>query len=212
MTPAASFQRFAGFCAVMAGASGFAYAVSFLVISQTDARMGGMLSGFFLAAGGFYTSAVWALLYERLQPAGGGFALWMLLLGIGASLGAAVHGGYDLALAIELPRAAATELPSQIDPRGLLTFGVNALALMTAVGLMGSGGGWPSNLRYIGFLNAALCLVLYFGRLIIVTPTNPIIVNAALLNGFLVNPVWWVWLGLRLRADAEAVDSEEDEE
>jgi hypothetical protein len=49
-----------------------------------------------------------------------------------AALGAAIHGGYDLANLINLPASAAAlpDLPSQVDPRGLLTFGVMGLGLL----------------------------------------------------------------------------------
>ncbi len=39
-------------------------------------------------------------------------------------------------------------------------------------------------------------LVLYLSRLIILKASSPVIVIPALLEGFLVNPLWYVWLGL----------------
>jgi hypothetical protein len=39
-------------------------------------------------------------------------------------------------------------------------------------------------------------VVLYLGRLIILEATNPVIVIPALLEGFIVNPLWYIWLGL----------------
>ena len=41
-------------------------------------------------------------------------------------------------------------------------------------------------------------MVLYVARLIIVNPASPIILAPALLNGFLVNPAWYIWLGVAL--------------
>jgi hypothetical protein len=39
---------------------------------------------------------------------------------------------------------------------------------------------------------------LYLGRLIVLDPTSPVILVPALLNGFLVNPALYIWLGLAL--------------
>jgi hypothetical protein len=36
------------------------------------------------------------------------------------------------------------------------------------------------------------------GRLIVLDPTNPLILVPALLNGFLINPIFYLWLGLAL--------------
>jgi hypothetical protein len=53
-------------------------------------------------------------------------------------------------------------------------------------------------LSYLGYLAAVLLIILYLGRLIIYTPTNPVILIPALLSGFLVNPIWYIWLGISL--------------
>ncbi len=47
---------------------------------------------------------------------------------------------------------------------------------------------------------AAVLLVLtYLGRLVILTPTNPLVAGPAALVGLVVNPVWYIWLGRELR-------------
>jgi hypothetical protein len=40
-----------------------------------------------------------------------------------------------------------------------------------------------------------LLVVLYFVWLIILDPKNPVIAVDALLSEFVVNPVWYLWLG-----------------
>ena len=57
----------------------------------------------------------------------------------------------------------------------------------------------PIGLSYLGYLSAVLLIILYVGRLVILDPANPIILGPALLNGFVVNPAWYIWLGLLLR-------------
>jgi hypothetical protein len=87
-------------------------------------------------------------------------------LGLAGALGAAVHGGYDLANAINPPladAASAANLPSQIDPRGLLTFGVAGLALFFFAWLMGQAG-FSRGLSLLGSVLAALRVVTYLAR------------------------------------------------
>lgn len=125
------------------------------------------------------------------------FALWALLLGMAGALGSAAHGGYDLANAVN-PPPSIPDLPNPIDPRGLLTFGVAGLALFVVAWLIVDGGQFPKSLGYLGYASAVLLVALYLGRLIFLDPTNPVIVIPALLSGFLVNPVFYLWLGLTL--------------
>lgn len=192
-TPAqsASFEWFAGVCTILAGVSGLLYAVAFVVLQNE------LLSGLFLMLGGLLTTAALVAVYERLRETDPSFALLALLLGIAGSLGSAVHGGYDLANVIN-PPPSLPDLPNPVDPRGLLTFGVAAIALFLVSWLIVRGGRFPRGLGYLGYVSAILLLALYLGRLIIVDPTSPVIQIPALLNGFLVNPLFYVWLGLTL--------------
>jgi hypothetical protein len=117
------------------------------------------------------------------------------------AIGSAIHGGYDLANALHPPASdlgALADLPSQVDPRGLLTFGVTGLGMLVIAWLMGRSGEFPRVLSYLGYVLAVLLLVLYLGRLIVLQATSPIIVVPALLAGFLVNPIWYIWVGLVL--------------
>ena len=142
--------------------------------------------------------------YQRVQPAEPGFALLALGLGLAGALGAAVHGGYDLSNAINPPldnTAAAANLPSQIDPRGMLTFGVAGLALFFFSWLM-SRGGFSRGLSGLGYGVAVLLVWIYLARLIVQTPTNPLLLAPVLLVGFILNPVWYIWLGASLWQEA----------
>ena len=187
----ASFERFAGVCAALAGVSGFLYAVAFVVLQDP------LLSGLFLMTSGLLTSAALLAVYERLRETDASFALLALVLGLAGALGSAVHGGYDLANAIN-PPSNLPDLPNPVDPRGLLTFGVAGAALLVFSWLIGRGGRLPRGLGYLGYASAVLLLVLYLGRLIFLDPTNPVILAPALLNGFLINPFFYLWLALAL--------------
>jgi hypothetical protein len=191
----APFERFAGACAILTGISGFLYAVAFVVLQDA------LLSGLFLMLTGLLTTAALVAVYERLRETDASFALLALLLGIAGALGSAVHGGYDLANVIN-PPPSMPDLPNPVDPRGLLTFGVAGAALFIVAWLIGRGGRLPRGLGYLGYVSAVLLLALYLGRLIVLDPTNPVILGPALLNGFLVNPIFYLWLGLTLLRDS----------
>lgn len=194
-----SFTRFAGICAILDGLAGFCYAVAFLIIVRSAPDVGVLLSGLFLLLSGLLSSAVFVSLYHKLMTTEGGYALWAMLMGVVSAAGAAIHGGYDLANAINPPANLTADLPSQIDPRGLLTFGFASIAIYMIARLMGHTPSFPTGLSRLGYVLALLLAVLYLGRLVLLDPTNPVIVTAAVLNGFFVNPAWYIWLGLTLR-------------
>jgi hypothetical protein len=187
-----AYERFAGVCAILSGVAGFLYAVAFILLRNP------LLSALFLLLTGLLSTVALVAVYRRLRATDADFALLALLLGLTGAMGAAIHGGYDLANVINPPAASLAALPSAIDPRGLLTFGIAGIALFVVAWLIGRGRQLPVGLSYLGYLSALLLIVLYLGRLVILDPANPIILGPALLNGFLVNPAWYLWLGLVL--------------
>lgn len=187
-----SFERFAGTCAILTGTAAFLYAVSFIILRSP------LLSGLFLLLQGLLATAALVAVYRRLMNTDGSFALWALLLGVVGAAGSAIHGGFDLANAINPPPDGIPNLPSQIDPRGLLTFGVMSVAFFTIAWLIGRGEQFPRGLSYWSYLLGAVLLVLYLGRLTILDVSNPVILVPAILGGFIVNPAWYIWLGLSL--------------
>ncbi len=193
-TQANTFERFAGLCAILAGIVGFLYAISFIILHST------LLSSLFLLVGGLLFTVIMTAIYQRLLATDAAFALWAFLLSGGGALGTLIHGGYDLANALhpETLSAALANAPSSIDPRGLLTFGLTGLGLLVISWLIGRGNTFPKGLSYLGYLVALLLIVLYIARLIILTPSSQVIAIPALLSGFIVNPIWYVWLGFVL--------------
>jgi hypothetical protein len=204
----ASFEKFAGLCAIAAGIVGFLYALAFVVVSRSNPQLGGLLAALFLALGGLLSSVVFTGLFSRLQSTEPGFALWAVILGLFGAMGSLIHGGYDLANTINVPDslpANLANLPSQVDPRGLLTFGVVGIALLVTAWLIARGGQLPRNLGYLGYLLGVLLIVIYLGRLIILDPTHPLLVAAVLPTGFIINPLWNIWLGLSLHRTQTAI-------
>src|SRR5690348_2696550 len=110
-----SFERFAGMSAILAGIAALLYSISFVVLHNT------LLSPLFLMLSALLSTAALVAVYHRVRETDMAFALWALLLSFVGVLGAAIHGGYDLANAIN-HAVVDTTLPSAVDPRGLLTF------------------------------------------------------------------------------------------
>ena len=204
-THSSSFERFAGLNAILAGIIGLLYSISFVILKND------VLIALFLMLGGVFSTAVLVAVYNRLKETDASFALWALFLSIAGAFGAIIHGGYDLANAINPTTAnvALANLPSAIDPLGLLTFGIAGLGIFVIAWLMGRGDQFPRGLSYWGYLLAVLLVVLYLGRLIILDLKNPIVLVDALLSGFIVNPVWYVWLGIVLLGTTSVKNSQQ---
>lgn len=189
----ASFERFAGYSAIAVGVVGLVYSLAFVVLKEP------WLYSLCLLVGGLLTTAVLVALFNRLRETDRSFAMWGLLLGIAGAVGSALHGAYDLANAINAPKTDVlgdANLPYQVDPRGLLTFGVAGLGVFVISWLMVRNGFFPKTLAYLGYLLAVLLIVVYLGRLIILDANNPAVLLPAALTGFLVNPAWYIWLGV----------------
>lgn len=184
----------------LAGVSGFLYSISFVFIAKASPGLGNGLSGFFLLPGGMLGASALIGLYLKLQPAAGGYALWALIFGVAGAVSAALHGGYDLANAIHAP-GQNNPFPSAIDPRGLGTFGFAGVSLLAFAYLMSKDASFPVRLAYLGYVSGVLLLLIYLARLIILSASSPLVLVPAGLEGFIVNPAWYIWLGFVLRRE-----------
>ena len=181
----------------LAAIAGFAYSVCFVLSARDIAPVGGG-AAFFLLIGGILGASALIGLYERLVASAGGYALWSLLFGVAAALLATLHGGYDLANAIH-PPSGSNDLPSAVDPRGLATFGLAGISLLGFAFLMLRDPSFPRPLGYLGLVSGVLLILVYLSRLIILSPSNPLVLGPAGIEGFIVNPLWYAWLGFVLR-------------
>ena len=185
----ARFDRWAGFAAIAGAVLSLVYAVTFVVTKTPVAYSLALTAGSLLS-----TAALFAV-YARVKPAGSLAALG-LVLALAGTLGAAVHGAYDIAVVLHPGAAGPTDGgPFPVDPRGFLTFGVAGLGvlLLSAAGL--SVGRMPRNLLFLGLVLGVLLVVIYLGRLIILDPTNLLVLGPAALAGLIVSPAWYGWLG-----------------
>jgi hypothetical protein len=104
-----------------------------------------------------------------------------------------------LQIASEEQRAAimaARMVPSQVDPAGLASFFLVGIAAFVFGWLIVRGGALPRALGYVGMLNAALLVILFFAS---ASNAQTLILISGGLTSVIVGPVWWVWLGLNLR-------------
>ena len=193
-----SFERSAGATAVGVGVGGLLYSVAFVIISRSAPDTGRFLSSLLLLIGGVLGIQVMAALYRRLRDVDAGFALVGLLFGFAGALGSTAHGAYDLANFLHPPATLASDIPSAVDPRGILTFGLSGLAMLVIARLMSRGAGFPARLALLGYVSGVLLVIIYLGRLVVLDPASPLILVPAAVEGFVVNPVWYIWLGMTL--------------
>lgn len=193
-----SFDRWGSRAAMLGAIAGFAYAVSFVALKNQ------LLYSLFLTLLGLFAFVALTSVYGRVRDADPSLALLALAFGLFGAAGTAIHGGYDLSNAINPPTAALpagyADLPSQVDPRGLLTFGFTGVGLFIFAWMMTQVRSFPKNLGYLGLLSAILFVVIYLGRLIVLDPSNALLLVPVLLNGFIVSPIFYFWLGMSLRS------------
>ena len=195
------FERLAGYCAIGSGIGGFVYSVAFVLIARPAPALGAGLSWVLLMIGGFLAAVVMVALYERFRDVDRSLTLLALLLATIGALGSAIHGGYQVANLIHPPATSPSDLPNPLDPRGLVTFGFTGLGLLGFATLMRRSARFPSGLALLGIVTGFALIVVYLGRLIILTPSNPVVLAAAGLTGFILAPAWYLWLGLTLLND-----------
>ncbi len=189
------YARFSGYSAILAGILVFIYSIAFVLLQNQ------LLYSLAQLFGGVLALFVAIALYDRLKETGEAFALAALVLSVIGAAGSALHGGYDLANAINPPAASAAalaSLPSPIDPRGLLTFGMAGLGLYLFARLMTQGNKFPKSLGTLAYILALLLLLTYLAQLIILAATSPLVLVPAALTGFIANPVFNIWLGSTL--------------
>ena len=181
-----NFRRLAATSALLVAATNLGYSLSFLVVRPDNPDAGGTAASAFLLAGGLLALPVLLALYGLVKEAQPELALLGTVLGVLAAVGATVHGGYDLANAINPPRTA-LDTPNAVDPRGLLTFGAGGLALLVYAAALA-----PRRLAWLAAVLGALLVALYVLRLVVLDADNAAIVGIAALVGFVLSPLWYL--------------------
>jgi hypothetical protein len=195
----ATYRRFASGVALAVAAGGLAYSISFVLIARVNGSLGSGLSDFFLMAGGLITPVVAVALYQLLKGNDASIALLALLFSVAAGIGSAIHGAHGLAIVAHPAINPAPDLPNPVDPRGFLTFGVAGLGVLLFSWLVLKGRELTDRIGYLGYISGALLIIIFLARMIIFQPGSPLLLIPAGLEGFIVNPLWYVLVGLGLR-------------
>jgi hypothetical protein len=201
---AAAYERTAGAAAIVTGVGGIVYSIAFLggVVEGWAPQLGLTVASIALMVGGLLSVLVLVAVYRRLVEGAAAIGLLGLVLVAVGATGAMVHGGYDLANAVHAPVTdvfADAQLPSPVDPRGLLTFGVAGLGLLVLAWQSRRSGTLPARLAALGVAVGALLVLVYLGRLLILTPTNLLVAIPAAATGIVLSPAFYIWLGMELR-------------
>jgi hypothetical protein len=201
------FDALAGWAAILAGVGGFVYSVAFIigVVLGKAPDLGRLVSDAALVIGGLLTAVVVVALFQRAREVSAPAALLGVAFALFGSMGATIHGAYDLANVLHPPAAdvfATNALPNPVDPRGLLTFASAGMGLLILVWLVRRAGALQDWIGSLGLLVGALLILIYLGRLIILSPTNPLVAGLAGITGFILSPVFYIGLGLWLRSRA----------
>ena len=189
MTP--TFRRVAVGAAVLAAAQSLVYTVSFALFVREGYHWAHWTSAITLMASAVVAVPVFVALYERLRGAEPELALIALIVGVAGVLGATVHGAFDVAV-LTNPVTGSADLPSQVDPRGFLTFGFTGVALALFGWLAVRTGRLPSLLGRVGVVAGLVLVVVYLGRLTALDPNNNVIRVGALASGLVALPVFFL--------------------
>lgn len=192
------FDRWAGWAAALAVVASLVYTVGFVGGSRgwVDANLGAQLAATGLMLGGLLSAVALFAVYGRVREAGP-LAQLGLVLGLVGTMGAALHGSYDLANVLHPEAAGTLGGPFPADPRGFLTFGVAGLGVL-ALSWAGLGNGrLPRNLLYLGLALGVVLVLIYVGRLVVLDANSMLVLGPAVV-GAVLSPIWYGWIAYLL--------------
>ena len=204
-----TFQRVAGYSALVAGAASVVFTFAFAVVVRQGERWAQWASWGALLAGGLAAIAVGIALYRRLAPHEPEFSLMALVLATAGALGAVVHAAYELSL-LANPVAVAADLPNAVDPRGVMTFGVTGVAIGLLAWLILRTAALPRRAGQLGIAAAVLLGVVYVGRLTVLDPETDVIRVAALASGLAAIPGFYLEVARALLGTARPAPTSEE--
>jgi len=186
-----TFRRFAGCTAIASAAASLLFTFAFTVVVQDGARWAQWLSWTTLSLGALASVPVLTALYNRLGRSEPEFALVGFVLGVAGAVGAAIHGAFELS-ELANPSGPRGDVPSGVDPRGVMTFAVTGFALALFGWLAIRTGGLPRRAGQWAIAAGVLLVVVYLGRLTVQDPKTNVIRVAALLSGLVLVPAFYL--------------------
>jgi hypothetical protein len=197
MTP--TFQRVGKWAAIKAAVASIVFTVTFALYVREGYHWAQWASAITLTILGILVVVVFVALHARMKAAEPELALLALIAGLTGGLGSMIHGAYDIAV-LAKPVSEKSNLPSQVDPRGFLTFAITGVAILLFSWLAIRTATLPRRVAQIGVVGGLLLVVVYFGRLIALDPNNNVIRIAAVVSGLLVVPAFYLGVARELRA------------
>jgi hypothetical protein len=185
-----TYRRFAGLAAVATALAGIVFTVTFAIAVRDGERWALRTSAITLIVGSLVAIPVVVALAEQLSGREPQFARVALVLGLIAVTGSALHGAWDTAVIAHPVRHA--DVPNFTDARGFATFALTAAAFAVFGWLILRGSEIPRLVGRLALLAAALLLIVYFGRLIVLNPKRPVIKWVAVVSGLVVNPAFYL--------------------
>ncbi len=173
-----------------AAIGGVFYGIAFVFLKSAG------LAASVLMVGGLAGSVIISALGYDATKVNSRVARWATNVGVFGALVSVIHGGYDLARVIHPPApggVSLADLPNQVDPRGLATFGLTGFSYLVVGGLLRRHPAFPGNLARMAQGLGLISVVIYFGRLVILEPTNPV-VRVALALGVVTAATFFVML------------------
>lgn len=192
-----SFQRFAGLASFLVVLGSLLYSLFFIWVVEGGGSNVQAVWYFLLLLGGLGTVPILVALYHLLRETEPGFALTAFLLGLGATLGAVLHGSYNLG--VEVTPQEPYALGQEDVARGALRYLVLGLFFLLTSWLIQRAGTLPLGLAYLGYVGGAILVFIYIGRLFdFIQPSSYASLIPPIVYGFVVHPLWYLWLGLTL--------------
>ncbi len=185
----ATLARLGGWAAFASVVLALVYTVGFVALKDKNVYSPALFLG------GLVNAVTLVAVYERVKVNASGLALLGLLFGFAGTLGAMIHGAYDVANLLHAPAGLVDPMP--VDPRGLLTFGVSGLGVLALSWEAMRNASLPRNIGSLGIVLGALLVVIYLGRLIVLDP-NSVLIVAPAAAGALVSVVWYAMVGRQL--------------
>jgi len=184
-----ALARLGGWSALLSAVLALVYAVGFVLLKDKNVYSPALL------VGGLLNAITLVAVYERIKVNASGLALLGLLFGFAGTLGAAIHGAYDVANILHAPSGVVDPFP--VDPRGLLTFGISGLGVLALSWEAMRNAALPRSVSQLGVILGVLLVVIYLGRLIVLDPNSILILVPAGL-GAVVSIVWYFLVGRAL--------------
>jgi len=197
-----SFIRFGGLAGILLAITSWAAVVAYYTVAEGGQNIVGVqIFQFF-----YFLIALWALfgivaVYWVIRAQGEAWSFFATLVGAIASVGTMTSALYQIASTrslLSVPPNVAKDLPAAVsgtDPLGIATFGLTGLWFLIANILLWRAG-WPRLLVLLGFVAV---VDLFAGFIASLGSSAQVTTLAGLVAGAVGGPIYWLWLGLRIR-------------